>query len=67
MGFQTSIFQDQATEAEFGINQGAAGAETYIIDLLAELQTIAKVGGLTRLSDDISSVLSKHMKTSVAA
>lgn len=33
----------------------------YITDLLSELQTIAKIGGLTKLSDDIDLVLAKHM------
>lgn len=33
----------------------------YITDLLGELQTIARIGGLKSLSDDIQLVLVKHM------
>jgi len=36
-------------------------AKHYITDLLSELQMIANVSGLSRLSDDIQNVLSKHM------
>lgn len=33
---------------------------TYIADLLGELQTIARIAGLTVLSNDLESVLTKH-------
>lgn len=39
----------------------------YITDLLTELQTIAQIGGLTSLSDDIQSVLIRHSQEATAA
>ena len=38
----------------------ASDTSIYITDLLGELQTIAKIGGLTSLSDDIELLLVKH-------
>lgn len=37
-----------------------AETTTYIVDLLAELQTIAQIAGLTGLSNDLAEVLKKH-------
>ena len=39
----------------------AMETSTYITDLLGELQSIAKIGGHTSLSDDIELVLVKHL------
>jgi len=33
----------------------------YVTDLLGELQIIARLGGLQGLSDDIESIIEKHL------
>jgi len=43
-----------------GMSNKASDTSIYITDLLGELQTIAKIGGLTSLSDDIELLLVKH-------
>jgi len=45
-----------------GNGQYSEGSETaaYISDLLGELQVIAKLAGLSTLSQDITALLSKH-------
>lgn len=39
----------------------ATDTASYITDLLGELHSIANISGLTGLSDDIQTVLSKHI------
>lgn len=64
-------------QVEFATNTGASisghtgprRGETlnYITDLLSELQTIASISGLKTLSDDIDTVLAKHVLQPVSA
>lgn len=67
MGIQNSILQEQTYTNEIGKTPSTVGTESYVTDLLSELQMIAKLGGLTALSDDIDTVLSKHMAGPIAA
>ena len=48
-----------SSEAEVATRN--SDTSVYITDLLGELQTIARIGGLVSLSDDIELVLVKHM------
>lgn len=61
MGRQDTFSAEVAFSSE--VNRSSRGADTvnYITDLLAELHTIANVSGLTHLSEDINSVISKHI------
>jgi len=47
--------------SETEVTSRNSDTSAYITDLLGELQTIAKIGGLESLSDDIELVLVKHM------
>ncbi len=47
--------------SETEMTSRATETSVYVTDLLGELQTIAKIGGLSSLSDDIQLVLVKHM------
>ncbi len=49
--------------SEIGDSKAGQATETsvYITDLLGELQTIARIGGLTKLSDDIKVVMVRHL------
>jgi len=47
--------------SETEVTSRNSDTSAYITDLLGELQTIAKIGGLESLSDDIELVLAKHI------
>ena len=59
---QTQMKNTQPEVSSFGdmARSQATEASVYITDLLGELHTIAKIGGLKSLSDDIQLVLVKH-------
>jgi len=63
MGIQNTIRdQNSSTSSiEGGLSAGAIEAVDYITDLLNELQTIANIQGLQNLSNDIHSVVRKHV------
>lgn len=71
MGIQDSILMEASpslTEASssFGRSAKAADAFHYITDLLGELHSIANMSGLSALSDDLETVISKHMSSAAA-
>ncbi len=61
MGTQHNFKAD--FESSYSMDGSARRHETvnYITDLLGELHSIANISGLADLSDDIQSVLSKHV------
>lgn len=65
MGRQDQFTIDTTSSMGSGVKGKPAETASYITDLLSELQTIANISGLSVLSDDINSVLSKHMTRSV--
>ena len=54
-------FQNIHTGLDAATETKSSETTAYITDLLGELQTIARIGGLTSLSDDIETVLSRHV------
>jgi len=60
MGKQEQISLDTATSYDAGWNATNTDAAKYITALLGELHSIASISGLSQLSEDIQSVLSKH-------
>ena len=55
---------DVRTEPQLEVISQTTETKNYVTDLLGELQTIAKVGGLEALSKDIETLLSRHLPTS---
>ena len=53
--------QRTLTDIEDPVPNRANETSVYITDLLGELETIARIGGLISLSDDIELVLAKHI------
>jgi len=49
------------TDIDATMPNRATETSIYVTDLLAELQIIARIGGLKSLSDDIELILVKHM------
>jgi len=61
MSLQNKIIQRDAEEFSVTVKNRATETSIYITDLLGELQTIAQIGGLMTLADDLELVLVKHM------
>lgn len=60
MSKQEQISLDTATSYDAGWNAINTCAAKYITALLGELHSIASISGLSQLSEDIQSVLTKH-------
>jgi len=61
MSLQQKHIELESTEFSEVVTNRTSETAVYIADLLSELQTIAQIGGLTSLSDDIKLVLVKHL------
>lgn len=66
MGIQNSTLPDKSSASGPKSASVTVQTEAYITDLLSDLQRIAKIGGLSNLSDDIGDVLSKYGSNSIA-
>jgi len=62
MGRQDDFTVDVTSKGNIVTSTNPTETAIYITDLLAELQTIANISGLTGLSMDIDAVIEKHMK-----
>lgn len=61
MSLRNRKIQVETEEVGGTVTNRANETSHYIADLLGELQTIAQIGGLQSLSDDLELVLVKHM------
>lgn len=61
MGQKDNFIRDLSSAVDISAKGESSETVNYITDLLGELQTIANISGLSRLSDDINAVMSKHM------
>jgi len=57
---QANLATESIPAPEAGMSTRSYEAIDYVTDLLLELETIAKLSGLTHLSGDIQTVVSKH-------
>jgi len=69
MGIQDNLLMETLHGSSVNTRPTAKAADTfeYVTDLLAELRSISNMSGLSALSDDIQSVISKHMANSASA
>ena len=61
MGRLDNFSADVSPSFDMDVTARATDTASYITDLLGELHSIANISGLTGLSDDIQTVLSKHI------
>lgn len=61
---QSTYGSDVESEPLIEVIRQSTETKTYVTDLLSELHTIARIGGLEALSADIEALVSRHLSKS---